>query len=289
MTNYTEWKDSQKPALQLLKKLGWQYISPKEAEQERGHILSNVILEAVLEKQLHHINDFEYKSKTYKFSQSSIKSATNALKNVLDEGLVKTNEKIYDLLTLGKSFTESIQGDQKAFTLKYIDWKNADNNVYHITDEFVVEGIKSTRRPDIVLFVNGIPFVLLENKRRDKNESIDEAISQHIRNQKKDIGAPRLYHYAQLLVAVHPNMVKYAATGTPQKFWSVWKEDNLKNVEKLLRSTDHGTESENRLATQQDQSLVALCEPQRLMELVYKFIVFDGPDKKSPGISSFLQ
>jgi len=135
MTNYTEWADSQKPALDFLDKLGWQYISPEQTGQERGYIVSNVILEEVLQMQLQKINAFEYKGKEYKFSQSSIQSAINALKNVSDEGLVKTNEHIYDLLTLGKSFTESIQGDQKAFTLRYIDWENMSNNVFHVTDE----------------------------------------------------------------------------------------------------------------------------------------------------------
>ena len=278
--NYTEWTDSQKPALILLKKLGWQYVSPEQAEQERGQLLSNVLLEQVLEKQLNEINEFEYKGKTYKFSQSSIQSAINALKNIPDEGLVRTNEQVYDLLTLGKSFIETIQGDQKAFTLRYIDWENIHNNVFHVTEEYAVEGIKNTRRPDIVLFVNGIPFVVLENKRRDKNASLDEAISQHLRNQRKDQGAPRIFHFAQLLLAVQPNLVKYAVTGTPLKFWSVWKEDNQKQAEKILKSQANGTASEARLATQQDQSILSLCEPKRLMELVYKFMVFDGPDKK---------
>ena len=280
MDNYPEWVDSQAPALKLLKKLGWQYLSPKQAEQERGGILSNVILDKVLEEQLHKINDFEYKNQLYKFSQSNIQSAINALKNIPDEGIVRTNEKVYDLLTLGKSFTESIQGDQKAFTLRYIDWKNFDNNVFHYTDEYVIEGAKNTRRPDLVLFVNGIPFVVIENKRRDKNESLEEAISQHIRNQRKDQGAPRIFHYAQLLMAVQPNQVKYGVTGTPAKFWSVWKEPNQKQVERLLKSKAFGTEADERLATQQDQSIVSLCEPNRLMELIYQFIVFDGPLKK---------
>ncbi len=288
MANYTEWTDSQKPALNLLKKLGWQYISPVQTEEERGQILSNVILEGILEKQLHKINGFEYKNKSYRFSQSSIQSAINALKNIPDEGLVKTNEKIYDLLTLGKSFTENIQGDQKAFTLKYIDWITLENNIFHVTDEYVVEGIKGSRRPDIVLFVNGIPFVILENKRRDKNESLNEAISQHIRNQKKDLGIPKLFQYAQVLIAVQPNQVKYGVTGTPQKFWSVWKEDNSKKGEQLLKSKANNTDAEIRMATQQDQSILALCEPSRLMDLVYKFVVFDGPDKKIARYQQFF-
>ena len=285
---YTEWTDSQKPALNLLKKLGWQYLSPAQAEKERGDILSNVILERVLEDRLQAINSFEYKDKDYKFSQSSIQAAVNTLKNVQDEGLVKTNEKIYDLLTLGRSFTETIAGDQKAFTLKFIDWINPGNNAYHITEEFVVDGIKKQCRPDLVLFVNGIPFAVLENKRRDKNQSIDEAISQHIRNQKKDIGIPRLFHYAQLLLAVQPNLVKYAVSGTRAKFWSVWKEDNQTQCQKIIKSKAHGTEPENRLPTEQDLSLVALCEPRRFIDLVYKYIVYDGPDKKIARYQQFF-
>jgi type I restriction enzyme R subunit len=286
--SYQEWADSQKPALNIIKKLGWKYIAPDQTEQERGGILSNVILEKILEEQLHRINAFEYKGSEYKFSNSNIQAAINTLKNVSDEGLVQTNEKVYDLLTLGRSFTETIQGDQKAFTLKYIDWGNLENNVFHITDEFVVDGIKKQCRPDLVLFVNGIPFAVLENKRRDKNLSIDEAISQHIRNQKKDLGVPRLFHYAQLLLAVQPNQVKYAATGTRAKFWAVWKEENESQCQKLIKSKAHEQDSENRLPTEQDRSLVALCEPNRILDLVYKFIVYDGPDKKLARYQQFF-
>ncbi|HET8839021.1 MAG TPA: HsdR family type I site-specific deoxyribonuclease, partial [Flavobacteriaceae bacterium] len=241
---------------------------------------TSVLLEDILTKQLNKINNFEYKGDNYKFSTGNIQAAINALKSVPDEGLSRTNEKIYDLLTLGKSFTETIQGDSKGFTLKYIDWENIENNSFHVTDEFVLEGIHGKRRPDLVLFVNGIPFVVIENKRRDQNESLDEAISQMLRNQRKEEGVPRLFYFAQLLLAVHPNEVKYGTTGTPAKFWSVWKEDNEKQVQKLLGTALQNIPAENRLPTLQDKSLVALCSPQRIMELAYKYIVFDGPIKK---------
>ena len=280
MANYTESQDSQTPALHLLQKLGWQYITPEQTLKERDGLLSGVLLEDILSKQLHKINSFEYKGETYKFSTGSIQAAINALKSVPDEGLSRTNEKVYDLLTLGKSFTETIQGDSKGFTLKYIDWQHIENNSFHITEEFEVEGINGKRRPDLVLFVNGIPFVVIENKRRDKNESIDEAISQMLRNQRKEGGIPRLFYFAQLLLAVHPNEVKYATTGTPAKFWSVWKEANEKQAQKLLKTAIGQLPAEDRLPTQQDQSLLALCSPKRVMELAYKYIVFDGPIKK---------
>ena len=270
---YKEYQDSQLPAIKLLQELGYEYLTPEQADDLRGNIKSNVILEGVLTEQLIKLNSFEYKGEQYSFSRSNIQAAVNTIKNVADEGLVQSNEKVYDLLTLGKSYTESVKGDQKGYTINFIDWENIENNVFHITDEFTVEGIKERCRPDIVLFVNGIPFVVIENKRRDKNASIKEAISQTIRNQQKETGIPRLFHYAQILMAVQPNAVKYAATSTPAKFWSVWEEDNEKDTEQYLTK-------ENRKSTVQDRIIVALCKPSRLMELVYKFIVFDAGNKK---------
>ncbi|TRZ41671.1 type I restriction endonuclease subunit R [Robertkochia solimangrovi] len=277
---YGEYHDSQAPALTLLQKMGWTYISPEETINQRDGLLSNVILEDILAERLHAINTFEYKGDPYKFSQSNIQSAITALKNVPEGGLIATNEKVYDLITLGKSYSETINGDKKSFSLRYIDWLHPENNSYHVTEEFVVEGIKEKRRPDLVLFVNGIPFVVIENKRRDKNDSIEEAVSQNIRNQKTETGTPRLFHYAQLLLAVHPNEVKYATTGTPAKFWSVWKEDNEKAVQSVISSEINDLPGEDRLATAQDCGLMSLCSPQRVMDLSYKYIVFDGPIKK---------
>lgn len=279
-TTYTEYHDSQKPALTLLQKMGWQYLSQTEVLKAREGMYSNVVLDKILAEQLQKINRFEYKREAYKFSTGSIQGAINALKNVPNEGLVQTNERVYDLITLGKSFNETVQGDRKAYTIKYIDWENPKNNSFHVCEEFEVEGLRGKKRPDLALFVNGIPFVVIENKRRDKNDSLTEAISQHLRNQKEKEGIPKLFYYAQLLLAVHPNEVKYAVTGTPAKFWSVWKEDNEKEIAKLLKKKANKTPAEDRLVTQQDQGLYALCRPLRLMDMVYKYIVFDGPDKK---------
>jgi type I restriction enzyme R subunit len=277
--NYNEFQDSQLPAIQLLKKLNWQYITPEEVFKARGELLSNVILNDILAEQLHKINHFEYKRETYKFSTGSIQGAINALKSVPNEGVIKTNEHVYDLLTLGKSFNETVKGDRKAYTMKFIDWQHTENNTYHVTEEFVVEGLKGKRRPDIVLFVNGIPFVVIENKRRDKNASLDEAISQNLGNQKEE-AIPKLFHYAQILMAVQPNTAKYAVTGTDAKFWAIWKEDVENEVHKLLKRTVNNTQAEDRLVTEQDKALFALCQPERLLDMVYKYVVFDGPDKK---------
>jgi type I restriction enzyme R subunit len=277
---YAEYEDSQSPAIHLLQKMGYTYLTQEQQLASRNEVLSAVILEDILAERLSAINSYSYKGANYSFSPSSIQGAITALKNIPDQGVVLTNQKVYDLISLGKSFTENVKGDRKAFTLKYIDWENWENNHFHVVEEFTVEGIKEKRRPDLVLFVNGIPFVVIENKRRDKNESVEEGISQTIRNQKKEEGIPRLFHFTQLLIAMQPNEVKYGATGTAAKFWAVWKEEVEKDVAKLLKSTNNGIDSEDRLPTEQDKALYSLCRPERLIDLVYKYIVFDGPDKK---------
>lgn len=295
---------SQIPALQLLQNLGYTYLTPEEVLKERQDKLSNVILEDILEQQLLKINNIQFKGKIYPFSPASIRGAIDAIKNVpMFDGLVTTNSKIYDLLTLGKSFEESIGNDRKSFTINYIDWNNIENNVFHVAEEFEVNRTSSDKkyRPDIVLFVNGIPLCIIECKRPDIKEPLEEAKSQHLRNQQED-GIPHLYKYSQILLALTSNKVQYATTGTPRKFWATWKEQKLKETDlqelvnkplsdeqkdklfadrfKYVRKYFDNIEAEGRLVTEQDKLLYSLCQPQRLLELMYKYIVYDAGIKK---------
>jgi len=298
---------SQVPALQLLQNLGYTYLTPEEALRLRGGRTGGVILDGVLEEQLRRINRITYRGNEYPFSEGNILSAIQTLKDVTYDGLVRTNERLYDLLCLGKSLQQSISGDVKSFTLNYIDWERPENNVYHVTEEFSVEraGSRQCYTPDIVLFVNGIPFVVIECKRPDagspNNPPIDQAISQQIRNQKED-GIPHLFFYSQLLLAISKNEAKYATTGTAAKFWAVWKEENIDADVGSLINTPLTQEQKNKLFANrfryvrdyfdaleaeggreikaQDRAIYALCRPDRLLELTYRFIVYDAGEKK---------
>lgn len=152
----------------------------------RGGRLSNVLLEEVLRDSLKRINRIQHKGDSYLFSEENLQSAIQRLKNVKYDGLLKTNESVYDLLTLGVALEQSVEGAVRSFTLNYIDWKNPQNNVYHVTAEYSVERTRSheTARPDIVLFVNGIPFAVIECK--SPNTEVAQAVSQMIRNQRDE-------------------------------------------------------------------------------------------------------
>lgn len=279
---YSEENISQKPAIEVLKNLGYIYIPPEEAERMRGN-LYNVLLIDVLKERLIALNDYEYKGQVYKFSARNIEQAIKDLDEPLTDGLVRTNEKIYDTLIMGKSYEESLSdGSRKSFSLKYIDWENIYNNVFHVVEEFTVEreNGEGNIRPDIVLFVNGIPFAVIECKRA--SIEMGQGIEQMLRNQGSGY-APHLFKYIQILMATNKNETKYATCYTPKKFWSVWKEKYEYWLQENLNKTVF-----NRLPTNQDKNIISLFHPERLIEFTKYFVLYDKNVKKIARYQQFF-
>ena len=270
-----EMSTSQRPAIEVLQKLGYKYISEEENKKLRNYILTDVIFKDTLAKKLNEINSYEYKGEKYKFSASTIGQAIKDLNEDLVTGLISTNEKIYDLLTLGKSYQENmVDGTKRSFDIKYIDFEHPENNDFYVTEEFTVLRMngKDYARPDIVLFVNGIPLVVIECK--DASVPIIQAISQNIRNQKPDY-IPQLFKFIQIVMAANKNETKYATCGTPDKFWSTWNEQYVEKQNELLDKTVIG-----RQVTKQDRDIISLFEKERLLELIKDFIIFEAGKKK---------
>jgi len=272
--DYNELNISQKPALEVLEKLGYKIIAPKDAEGMRGN-LHEVLLAPILREQIEKLNSFRYKGKSYEFSKKNVEQAMNDLDEGLTDGLVKTNEKIYDSLMLGRTYQETLDdGTIRSFNIKFIDWETPENNVYHVVEEFSAEreNNKDNARPDIVIFINGIPFGVIECKRA--SISMKEGISQMIRNQGKDY-IPQLFKFIQIVMSTNKNETKYATTSTEAKFWAVWKEQNEKWHQETLRDV-----VVNRKITRQDENIVSLFHPKRLLDLTKYFIVYDKDIKK---------
>ncbi len=266
---------SQRPAIEVLEKLGYKYISQEENRKLRNNILSDVLFKEILIKKLNEINSYEYKGVTYKFSPSTIGQAVKDLNEDLLTGLISTNEKIYDMLTLGKSYTERMaDGTTRSFDIKYIDFEHPENNDFYVTEEFSVLRMngKDNARPDIVLFINGIPLAVIECK--DSSVPIIQAISQNIRNQKNDY-IPQLFKFIQIAMAANKNETKYATCGTPSKFWSAWNEQYIDEQNEILSNI-----IVNRQVTKQDRDIVSLFRKDRFLELIKDFIIFEAGTKK---------
>ena len=266
---------SQRPAIEVLQKLGYKYISEVENKKLRNYILTDVIFKDILAKKLNEINSYEYKGEKYKFSASTIGQAIKDLNEDLVTGLISTNEKIYDLLTLEKSYQENmVDGTKRSFDIKYIDFEHPENNDFYVTEEFSVLRMngKNYSIPDIVLFVNGIPLAVIECK--DASVPIIQAISQNIRNQKPDY-IPQLFKFIQIVMAANKNETKYATCGTPDKFWSTWNEQYVDKQNELLNKIVIG-----RQVTKQDRDIISLFEKKRFLELIKDFIIFEAGKKK---------
>ena len=292
------------------------YLLRRQKPGEAGK-KSAVLFEEVLRSQLKQINRIQRKGKFHDFSDANISSAILAIKDLpLQDGFINANMAFYDLLTLGKSFEQSIEGDKKSHTMRYIDWENWENNVFHVTEEFSVTRTArtTTYRPDVLLFINGIPTVIIECKSsalKGTKSPTELAIEQHIRNFSKT-GIRSLYVYSSILMSVAGNEGKYGTTGTSKEFWAKWKEqfpsksaentywDRLKQLkdQALLPSQKQALfadrkfgfsyakpyfdslESEARPLTKQDELLYSLCQPERLLDLIRNFIIFDDGTKK---------
>ncbi|MHB1317674.1 MAG: type I restriction endonuclease subunit R [Anaerolineae bacterium] len=313
---------SQIPALHLLMALGYTYLTPEEALELRGNSERQVLLEGVLAPWLREHNAIEgagrHAGERVPFSEGNIQAAIRRLRDEpMANGLIAANERVYELLTLGTSLAQTLGDDTRSYTLHYIDWQHPERNVYHVSDEFPVQraGRHDTRRPDIVLFVNGIPLAVVECKRPDltvgDKKAVQQGISQMLRNQGRD-EIPGLFLYPQLLLALSVNEARYATTGAGADYWATWSEQAVDGAgnsrpvdldplvaplinrpldpdtrERLFGWREHGaavrTHFESlgdRLPTPQDRALYALLRPERLLTLAYRFIVFDAGIKK---------
>lgn len=271
---YLEKNISQQPAIDLLTALGYTYISPADCDKQRGSRY-HVLLRDILRGQLRRLNRYAYAGAENEFSAANIEHAMEDLDEPLTDGLVRTSEKIYDALLLGKSYPETVgDGKMLSFNLRYIDWDNPQNNVFHVTEEFAVDSQdrQHNARPDIVLFINGIPFAVIECKA--PHIPVEEAVGQMIRNQQAAY-IPHLFKFAQLVVATNKNAVKYATAGTPKKFWSIWKEQDDEWLQTRLKAL-----IPDRMPTEQDRNIVSLFSPERVYELIRYFILFDANVKK---------
>jgi type I restriction enzyme R subunit len=306
LPSYLERAQSQLPALHLLMQMGWQYLTPEESVKLRNGRLGSVVLEPILIDHIRTHCRYRFKGAVHPFTENALQDAVQAIKNFRATGALHQNEQLYDLLCLGTSVPQTVEGDTKSFTIDYIDWKNPANNSYHCTAEFKVERVGYDKHciPDIVLFVNGIPLVVIECKRsaytQVKKKPIDLAVEQLSGYQARD-GIPQLFLYTQLLLALTRDKACYGTTGTRRQFWSAWQEEGIDAAirslmdmpishtdwERLVsgpfwdaKSEYHTILGQGREIYEQDRALYALCRPERLLELSYKFILFDNGNKK---------
>ena len=174
--------------------------------------------------------------------------------------LYDVNYDVYEMLRYGVKVQPNV--GENNVTVWLIDWENSDNNHFTVVEEVTVVG-ENTKRPDLVLYVNGIALGVIELKR--STVSVAEGIRQNLDNQKREFIRP-FFSTVQLVAAGNETEgLRYGVIETPEKHWLRWKESNA-----LPEA------GENPLLKELGQ----LCSKDRFLEIIHDFMAFDGGIKK---------
>jgi type I restriction enzyme R subunit len=242
-------KKTQQRVVKLFREqLGYDYLGDW-IDRENNRNVEPELLRAFLKRQSH---DESLISRTLHLLD---KTAGDQSKKLYDR-----NRAVYELLRYGVKV--KLEVGKNTATVWLIDWKNPHKNDFAIAEEVTVKGADAkanTKRPDIVLYVNGIALGVLELKR--STVSVAEGIRQNLDNQKK-VFIEHFFSTMQLVMAGNDTEgLRYGTIETPEKYYLAWKEESpLKN---LL-----------------ERGLLQLCSKERLLELIHDFVVFDAGTKK---------
>ncbi|HXB68350.1 MAG TPA: HsdR family type I site-specific deoxyribonuclease [Candidatus Acidoferrales bacterium] len=180
--------------------------------------------------------------------------------------LYGNNEAVYSLLRYGVPV--KIEAGQVTETVHLVNWAEPEKNDFAIAEEVTLQG-DHERRPDLVLYVNGIAVGVLELK--NSRISIGDGIRQSISNQQPQFHAP-FFSTVQFIFAGNDSEgMRYGTVGTGEKYFLRWKEDEADNTRFKL-----------------DKYLLRMCAKPRLVELIHDFVLFDGGMKKLPRVHQYF-
>lgn len=178
--------------------------------------------------------------------------------------LYEANRDVYEMLRYGVKVKPGI--GENTETIWLIDWANPEANHFVVAEEVSIKG-EHTKRPDVVLYVNGLAMGVIELKR--SKVAVSEGIRQNIGNQKKDFIRP-FFTTVQLVMAGNDvEGLRYSVIDTPEKYWLEWKE--LSEIEEPL-----------------DRALMQMCSKVRFLEIIHDFMVFDSGVKKTCRHNQFF-
>ncbi len=211
-------------------------------------------------------------------------------------------------LTGGKTIRVFHEGKYESKSLRFIDFKKPENNSFHVAVEVILSARDGKCRPDIVCYVNGLPFVVIENKK--SSVDVQKAVDQMIRNQSPEY-SPKFFAYPQSLIGANSQEFKYGTTGVKAEFYAKWKEkektpDELNQqasqlinqkisentyaqICKDLSSNLKGYQQKlDRQPTEQDRAAISLLSKDRLLNIAKNFIIYDGTEKKIMRYQQFF-
>jgi type I restriction enzyme, R subunit len=260
---------SENPAVMHLCRLGYTYVPSEVLDAERDSF-KEVVLTKRLAAALKGLNPW--------LSEDNLHKAVRAITNVSAASLLEASEKLYTTLTYGISLEQELGEGKKGQSVRFFDFDDPTKNEFIVARQFKVQGIKKNIKPDVVVFVNGIPLAVIECKSPTLGEGWKaEAIDQFSRYQEletryRELGAPNLFGPVQLLVATCGPAACYGTVTTPHRFYAEWKTLWPSNDAEFTTAYGHAPSA-------QEMLIEGIFAPANLLDIVRNFIVFErDPD-----------
>jgi len=251
----TKERATQNRVVQLFQdELGYTYLGDWQERENNSNIEEELLTNYLIRKG---------------YTSVQISRAIFELKNTANnfsDSLYTTNKNVYQQLRYG--IEVKVDASSNYETVHLINWKNFKDNDFAIAEEVTIKGNK-TKRPDIVIYINGIAVGVIELKR--STVTINDGIRQNITNQ-QDQFIQSFFATVQYLFAGNDTEgLRYGTINTAEKYYLKWKEDVEDNSRNLL-----------------DKYLLKMCNKERFIELLYDFVLFDGGVKKLPRVHQYF-
>ncbi|MCG3714236.1 type I restriction endonuclease subunit R [Aliarcobacter butzleri] len=250
MSQTPEYLYSELPAIELFKKLGFNYFDASIADTRES--INEVILEDRLRQSLLKINPW--------LRDNTLEKVVRKLKNIQASTLMEANQIVFDFITKKDSITEKPTPEAKPQPVFIIDYENIENNDFLIVNQMKYNGIHKNSIPDIVVYINGLPLAIIEAK--SPKVSITDAISDLAYYQEN---SQKLFYYNQICVGMNKGKALYGTIGSQFAHYSKYKLEDLTELELLVERTP----------TAQDILIYSLFKKEMLLDIIRNFTIFE--------------
>lgn len=270
-----EWTLSEEPALLLLKHLNYTFVEPSDISNERD-TESEPVLTSRLFEAIKKLNDW--------ISDENAKRVVNELTRVPAVDTLDANEKIHSKIVSGVSVKQEKDGINKSHRVIIFDFDVIENNEFLVTNQYRVKGpLQQVIKPDIVVFINGIPIAVIECKSPLNADPLNDGLNQLIRYQDE---GPQLFNYAHFVIAAWGDGAIFGTTDTPPPFYTPWKDPfplTFPEYYASLEAIELRKASDDIIAGQYSQHLLiqGIFNPENVLDLIQNFIVFETSDNNT--------
>ena len=266
---FDEFDKVESPALEQLQSLGWLYVdgaklSPEESDERES--FKEVVLEKRLIASIKRINPW--------INEENIRKVVSELTKAQYPNLVEANQSIWNIINQCVSVMQDLGMGNKGQTVHIIDFKNPENNEFLCTNQFKVSGLNQNIIPDIILFVNGLPLVVIECKSPFVTNPMEGAIKQLLRyanrrDSSSNEGAEKLFYYNQMMISSCRDKTRLGTITSSMEHYLEWKDPYPLTVAQLGPET-----------TSQEIMIAGLFTKTNFLDIIQNFIVFEPVDAR---------